>query len=281
MVALLCALLLPRTVQGNMYDVVLPRYQTQCLHGCLAWPDVPDFVDPGMKNTSKVKVGSLFADGSVPAGIGDSCAMPAAHAGDHECDCGQKPGEEEEYTLDSYQGPWCFCKPGPDGSLPNVTAYCDPPNGTASYPEQINLQVAASDVLVVGFVTYEKVLPAASPQAMFGKKGGTMQAVSGVSHFYTPPGRPYDQYVMSYIKFPTEPRTEYSYKVKSGGAACEWSEEFTFRSLYQDGPTNVLTVSNWTLWLAQGRHILQRVAPRTAVRGHGPLSLQLHGQHDR
>jgi hypothetical protein len=34
----------------------------------------------------QVTVGSLFRDGKVPDGLGAECAMPASHAGNHECD---------------------------------------------------------------------------------------------------------------------------------------------------------------------------------------------------
>jgi phosphodiesterase/alkaline phosphatase D-like protein len=52
-----------------------------------------------------------------------------------------------------------------------------------------------------------------------------------------------DQYVMSYIKFSElKPRTNYTYKVKSGGTNAEWSAVFKFRSVYADASvTRVLT----------------------------------------
>eukprot|EP01047_Picozoa_sp_COSAG01_P107973 COSAG01_NODE_36931_length_510_cov_5.309002_1_plen_119_part_10 len=74
--------------RAEVYDVVMEHYTSGCAHGCLDWSKVPDFLDPGTvvkdKNGTvitpphQVSVGSLFADGQVPAGIGASCAMPAA-----------------------------------------------------------------------------------------------------------------------------------------------------------------------------------------------------------
>jgi hypothetical protein len=98
---------------ANVYDVIMPHYTTTCKNGCIKWADVTDFVDPGVyhNSTTKTTVGSLFADGSVPDGLADECAMPAAHAGNHLCDCGvDRNAFDETYMLDSYAGPWCFCK---------------------------------------------------------------------------------------------------------------------------------------------------------------------------
>jgi hypothetical protein len=95
--------------RAEVYDVVMEHYTSGCAHGCLDWSKVPDFLDPGTvvkdKNGTvitpphQVSVGSLFADGQVPAGIGASCAMPAAHAGNHECDCGAHAAYNETYIL--------------------------------------------------------------------------------------------------------------------------------------------------------------------------------------
>ena len=82
------------------------------------------------------------------------------HSGDNECDCGQKDGDT--YIYDSYEGPWCFCADPETGE--NTTQYCYPPK---SIPEQINLQLAGSGLIVVGFVTYEDTQAADPPMAVF------------------------------------------------------------------------------------------------------------------
>ena len=219
-----------------------------------------------IRNATSVSVGSLFADGSVPAGIGSSCAMPAAHAGNHECDCGPKPVFNETYMLDSYGGPWCFCKdpsptlePGSEYNT-NVMRYCEAPTYV---PEQLNLQLAASDVIVAAFITYEPTLPTAPPVAMVGKKGGAMTQLSGVSHIYNP-GKHRDlknetvgssqPYIMHFIKFTTdEPRTDYEYKVKSGGSGGVWSDTFTFRSVYDSSQVRTRRTTTLRAWCFQSK----------------------------
>lgn len=191
----------------------------------------------------------MFADGKVPSAIGNSCAMPAAHSGNHECDCGQK--DSQLYIYDSYEGPWCFCQDPNDHE--NRAQYCTPPK---YMPEQINLQIAAADTIVVGFVTYEdtKSLTLKRPVAQFGPTGGQMITAQGISHHYAPPGRSNTTtpssysaryaypYTMSYVKLgPLKPHTKYSYKVKSGHDQGVWSDTFEFTSLYSDGVTRLAT----------------------------------------
>jgi hypothetical protein len=143
-------------------------------------------------------------------------------------------------------------------------SYCEPPK--SSVPEQVNLQLAAWDTLVVGFVTYEQ-LPTAAPVAMLYEQGGAAEGlrVTGVSHEFVMPNGTYGRhvlpgrgkregtyintasyrnvpYIMSFIKFGgLKPRSNYSYKVRSGGAGATWSRTFSFRSLYSDGVTRLLT----------------------------------------
>lgn len=226
----LCSLTL---VNANMYDVFMPSYTTICPHGCMPWSSVPN----------QTMVSAMFQGGTdAVAKAGSDCAMPANHAGDNECDCGQKDGDT--YIFDSYEGPWCFCNNPEKG---NPAMYCNPPKAT---PEQINLQVASPSVVVVGFVTYEDSTPTDPPVAMFGPSEGSMTEVKGVSRHYAPPGRdgkPSQDgkytfpYTMSYIRFEVQPRATYSYKVKSGSSSAVWSETFTFRAPYTDGVTRVAT----------------------------------------
>lgn len=152
-------------------------------------------------------------------------------------------------------GPWCFCKDPEIGE--NITRYCTPPKST---PEQINLQMAASGVVVVGFVTYENAQPQEPPVAIFSNDGGvTNVTISGVSHWYSPPGRSDPSvpppggsrryaypYTMHYIKFPLlKSGQNYSYKVRSGSEKSTWSEWFHFRGPAVAGevdkPTRIAT----------------------------------------
>lgn len=77
--------------------------------------------------------------------------------------------------------------------------------------------------------------------AQFGEKGDTHATIQGVSHAYAPPGRatvnetdsnaPFTmQYMMHYVKKLVEPKTHYTYRVKSGAPGCQWSAQFSFRA---------------------------------------------------
>merc|ERR1711871_132941 len=172
---ILAVTLLVGVAHGNMYDVIMRQYTSTCKHGCADWGSVP--------NQNQSIIDAMFAGGKAgAAAAGSSCAMPANHAGDNECDCGQK--DADKYIFDSYQGPWCYCKQ-PQKGMPSA-AYCQPPQST---PEQINLQVASPSVVVVGFVTYEHSFPAAPPVAMLGTSEQHMTEIKGVSRHYAPPGR--------------------------------------------------------------------------------------------
>mmetsp|Transcript_42180 Transcript_42180/g.75523 ORF Transcript_42180/g.75523 Transcript_42180/m.75523 type:complete len:567 (-) Transcript_42180:138-1838(-) len=197
----------------NVYDYFMPHYIPGCKGGCASWASVR-------------KAASLFADGKVPEEAGVQCAMPGASAGNHECDCAEK--NATTYMEDSYAGPWCYCKDG-------TSEYCTPPNSTV---EQLNLQLAASSVVVAGFVTYEE-LPAGPAVAMLGTSVGNMRLIEGVSHKYSPPGR---TYIMHYVAFRgLTPRQKYYYKVKSGSNACQWTDVFSFRAPYASGLTRIAT----------------------------------------
>ena len=122
--------------------------------------------------------------------------------------------------LDSFSGPWCYCASG--GA--RVKDFCDPPS---SHVEQLNLQLAHGQTVVASFVTYE-AMPADPPVAMLGTTPSLDDAVTlhGLTHDYAPPAAvAHQDYMMHFVKFSNlKPRTTYYYKVKSGAAACGWSE---------------------------------------------------------
>lgn len=49
------------------------------------------------------------------------------------------------------------------------------------------MQYAAPDTVVAAFVTYDSVLPADPPVAMFGVAGETPKQLSGIAHWYVEP----------------------------------------------------------------------------------------------
>ena len=181
-------------VCADMLDVLLPHYlpPAECTHGCLAWSDLP----PGLGAH-----GELWAAGRPPPNASNHCAIPAAavdepDAGAHPPSmCGGKMMGDLvcNSTMSSFYGPICACAPtsvGDGGStvpiaLPHVRfATCTAP---ASYPEQVNLQIAASDTLVVSFVTFEATRPTTPPTVQLRRAGATgwPQGDTGVAHRYT------------------------------------------------------------------------------------------------
>lgn len=122
-------------------------------------------------------------------------------------------------------------------------------------PEQLNLQLASSDVVVAAFVTYQDDKPTQPPQAQFSEGpdpsvGGTV--VDGVTHWYVEgtattkngnhTGR---NFSMHFVRLaPLKPRTRYSYRVRGGAAGAVWSKPRRFRSAYTsaDGGTTRVAI---------------------------------------
>lgn len=163
--------------------------------------------------------------------------MPGASAGLFECD-----GCTVDKIYNSFAGPWCYCKE--DG---RKEQYCTPPTAV---PEQLNLQVAAPDVVVASFVTFETEATPEPPVAMFGSDQHHLKPVTGVSHLYQALSTAeHNNYTFHFVRFAgLEPRKTYFYKVKSGNPDGQWSEVFSFRSLYTSGPTRIASyVSDYLL----------------------------------
>jgi len=142
---------------------------------------------------------------------------------------------------------------------PSFTVCCN--TLQASYPEQINLQIASATTVVVSFVTFEEQLPVAPPTVQLIASGGggghhPPTTITGVAHRYTTTHATHSQfcdesspasiqclhrnYTMSFVKLAgLVPRQQYEYTVKSGSANALWSKPKTFRALYATGPTRV------------------------------------------
>jgi hypothetical protein len=213
--ALACLLALAATARANQYDVIYPNYiaPRECTQGCASWGDIA-----ASTKIDQAKVNALFANGTVPASAGSNCVWPGAapvHGegrrllGDAADDWMWHSSAPETSV------PFCICKGNGSTTAPPsvVSAQCTPPLGT---PEQINLQYAAADIVVVGFVTYEKMFPSGPPVAMFGKAGAAPKQLTGTAHWYarTAASRGNTQnYTMSFIKFEgLEPATHYTYQ---------------------------------------------------------------------
>ena len=225
---LLLSLLLALS-NGLMYDVISPKLlaPSNCAKGCAVWTkDQPGDV---------VKTDAWWSSGEgPPATAANHCAQLANSTGLN------KPAPVLDPKGVGGQGAWCFC----EGSDRKEWGYCSSPSFV---PEQVNLQLAAPDTVVVSFVTFEPSAPAGLPVAELTEEGteaegGVGAQLTGVTHTYvTPSGN--RTYYMHFVKFAAlKPRTKYSYRVRSGSSACAWSDSFTFRSPYDssDGkPTRV------------------------------------------
>ena len=217
---------------ADMHDVLLPHYlpPAECAAGCAAWASVGSAADV------------LWAAGAPPPHASNFCAIPAAavdepkrgattpsmcggpHLGDLVCNG----------STSSFYGPICACAPGAPGAAAPTFATC---TASRSYPEQINLQIAAADTVVVSFVTFEEELPAEPPALQLRDAGETtwQAAHTGVAHRYTTSHAVNSQfcseslpssilclrrnYTLSFVKLTgLKPRHSYEYRVKSGGA---------------------------------------------------------------
>ena len=143
-----------KLASANQYDVLFPKYlaPAECTEGCAKWADV---AGDGVTNMTQTQVTKLFANSTIPADAGSSCAMPGSAPVHGE---GRRllGAEEDSFLWDAAGGPaaestsvpYCLCKGGKGAA----SGHCTPPMGV---PEQINLQYAAADTLVAAFVTYE------------------------------------------------------------------------------------------------------------------------------
>ena len=180
---LLVAGLMPPACRANMYDVFEKKklFPLQCESGCAPWAEVA--AARKANNASWfgkiVDVDASFAAGKVPSDAGNLCAMPGM----------ANPGEVGNMTWwdhvqAGFAGSFCFCEDetkAEDAVDRYVAGYCRSDQGV---PEQINLQIASSSTVVVGFVTFEAAFPREPPTAEFGKVGSSPVNLSGVSHWY-------------------------------------------------------------------------------------------------
>eukprot|EP00040_Diaphanoeca_grandis_P030384 m.179559 g.179559 ORF g.179559 m.179559 type:complete len:727 (-) comp31979_c1_seq1:166-2346(-) len=137
------------------------------------------------------------------------------------------------------------CKAGTSG-------YCTSP---LSIPQQINIQIAAPDTVVISFVTFEPegIAPADPPSVSIGTSTTNLKTVHGVTHKHEtkPASGPVRTLYMHFISVSALlPRTTYLYSVKSGGANAVSSNVTSFRAPYSDGVTKIdifgdMGIYNW------------------------------------
>eukprot|EP01061_Rhynchopus_euleeides_P005569 TRINITY_DN147_c0_g1_i2.p2 TRINITY_DN147_c0_g1~~TRINITY_DN147_c0_g1_i2.p2 ORF type:complete len:710 (+),score=299.28 TRINITY_DN147_c0_g1_i2:95-2131(+) len=109
--------------------------------------------------------------------------------------------------------------------------YCTSPLGV---PEQINIQIASTDSVVLSFVTFESAAPAGNPTAVV---NGT--TYTGVTHVHVSVGGDRTYYMHFVQVSGLKSRQTYSYTVVSGAAGATRSPAYTFRAPYPEGETRV------------------------------------------
>ena len=228
LLVLIFACMCTYAAQANVQDHLMPNYLPKsnlCPSGCAQWSTASTNV------TEQARLDATWSLGKPPSDASNICAMPAASAGE---DLGD--GHYNDLVINSFQGPWCYCKDPAPGNKHEQYCYPDPNN--LNVPEQINLQLAKQDVVVVSFVTREEngttisTLP--SPVAEWKKVSDTGLAttVLGLSHYYQVLSVAENQnYVLHFIKLGGLAANEkYTYRVKSGSENAPFSDWFTFRA---------------------------------------------------
>ena len=145
------------SVQANLYDVV-QKHLLPPPGGCKNWNDA------GVVE----KYGANWVSGPAgPEGVGSACVQQGKGNTDASWDADMGSGAQG-HVIASY----CVSK------TTNKVELCSSGMGV---PEQVNVQIASGDTVVVGFVTYEDAAPAGPPTV---EVNGTL--VHGVTHTHDP-----------------------------------------------------------------------------------------------
>ena len=184
-----------------------------------------------------------WVGGKPPEGAKDSCAQQGL--GNPDASWGSDMGSGAQAHVIS-----AYCVPK-DSTLGKV-AQCTSGMGI---PEQVNVQVASGDSVVLSFVTFEETAPTKPPMAKVNVAGAAEMEVKGVTHKHVTVGctaggvpdkngtlvpEPCRTYYMHFIKLSEmKPKAKYSYTVQSGGAGSVPSAQFSFRAPYSEGVTKI------------------------------------------
>ena len=206
-------------VNANMYDVVDPNLVPPSIcgsAGCANW------------STLNSTIQAWWSSGSTPDDAGALCAQLAnAPALAH-------PSPVLDPSGVGGQGEWCVC-----ANNTEAWGYCTSPD---QIPEQINLQMASPDTVVVSFVTFESTEPSEAPYASIQQANTTTNddVKRGVTHVYYTPKKDRTYYFHFVVFDGLSASTQYEYSVKSGGENAPWSKSFVFTSPPpRSGPTSV------------------------------------------
>jgi hypothetical protein len=221
------ALALVVTARANLYDVIQPHLIPP-EGGCVEWASLPD-------------QDKYWYGGKPPADAGAHCAQQGKGNPGAAWDADMGGGSQAHY-ISSY----CMSK------VNNTLERCTSGRGI---PEQVNVQIASGDSVVIGFVTFEDSAPTRPPTATANGKEykgvthihqactvGSRCAGDGWDKNTSTTEHPYAQrtYYMHYIKLAQlEPKAEVTYTVKSGGTGAVASDTFKFRAPYSEGATKI------------------------------------------
>jgi len=201
------------------YDVLV-KHAAPPTGGCMAWADAP------------AKHNAFWADGKPPADAGSFCAQQARGSANKTCapfsPTAAKPNIDHGSIC-----PTAYCVSALSGEI----EFCTSAQGV---PEQVNIQIAGPDAVVVQWVTFEAAAPADAPfVTLTGGGGGAVAAVHpGATHAHvTGGGR---VYYMHFVRLEgLAPRARFNYTVQSGAAGAVASDAFSFRAPYAEGETRI------------------------------------------
>jgi hypothetical protein len=232
-------LLAASAATGELHDVISPHLLPPAC-GCKKWTDAPEH-DQYWRNPASIKLAesSCAQQGRGNPNFvydGDRWRSRGVHFG----------GGAQAHYISAY------CVANTTGKL----VWCASGFGV---PEQVNVQVASHDTVVVGWVTFEHKAPTLPP--VVSVVGGG--EVEGITHIHVPCSvgpactgdmwngssntteRPYYRppYYMHFVRLSKlKPRSKVAYKVRSGATSAAWSDTFTFRAPYSGadgGPTRI------------------------------------------
>ena len=242
---LLALLLAPQLCAADLYDVLSPHLLPPP-GGCLPWSELP-------------QLDQYWAAGRPSPGAGSSCAQqgkgnPQANWGEYQSPTGCVAGSPACANMTGYMGggaqghalgAYCVSK------ATRKLALCTSALGV---PEQVNVQIAGPNSVVLSFVTFESPLKASQaepPMATVSTAGAGEMQVQGVTHKHVTKGE--RVYYMHFIRLgDLKPKAVYSYTVKGGAPGAVPSKPFSFRAPYGDGETKIaLFVSAETVGLGR------------------------------
>ena len=210
-------LLLPALAHALFYDVIAPHLVPP-VGGCVPWSEAGDAVN------------AFWAEGHPPADAGAFCAQQAK--GSINKTCG--PPGIHPFTNMCHGNicPTSYCI----SNATKVLTFCTSAYGV---PEQVNIQIAGPDAVVVQWITFEANGPADPPAVRMGTASGALgTVVTGATHTHITPGK--RVYFMHFVRLQgLAARARYFYTVQSGAAGSVASAEFSFRAPYGDGETRI------------------------------------------